>query len=334
MSDLTIPNAKYPQNYYLAQQRTAPSLIKSDWDSTEIVFIRHGESFNNCIYETVRQRFGETLTHEEFENEINKLHDPDCGLSPKGLRQAQALGEYLKEHSLEMIKDIHQWKIYSSPMHRCLLTALEVSKGFQNKSVFVHPKLFESDGCYRVNSDGTTEGLRGMSKEEVEERFPHFSCLPGMEAGWFQLNHKETRKEFYERTLQAVDFLWQEHEKIHYSNVNEKDCEHSELDDVAAPICPPTTSNEQKQEGLIIVAHGNIIASTISFLLNTNALIANCNTGMSHIQLWTHRVTKQKLVSLVSTNRIPHFSKDPSLHGGELIFEDHWIQEFLANEST
>ena len=305
------------------------TLIKPDWDCTELVFIRHGESFNNCIYEQVRQRFGHTLSDEDFEKEIDKLHDPDCGLSPKGTKQAEALGNYIKNTGLEMVTDSSRWTFYSSPMHRALLTAQQVSRAYGGKEVLVHPNLFESDGCYEPNHDGTTRGVPGMSKAVVESKFPNFRCLDGMENGWFKLPQKETRKQFYERAKEMVQFLWEEHDKIHASSSKDMSCsEKTDVDECNS--MKESATAQSKPEGILIVAHGNIIASIISYLIGTNALFAQCNTGISHIQLWTHKKSKHRLVSVLSTNRIPHLSHSPELHGGEQIFEDHWIQEFLA----
>jgi broad specificity phosphatase PhoE len=316
------------------------TLLKRDWVCTEVVLIRHGESSNNCIYEQVRQRFGNTLNHEDFEAEVDKLHDPDCGLSPKGILQAEALSNHLKENTLEMMHDFSKWKIYSSPMKRCLLTTQQVVRGLGDKEVYVHPCLFESDGCYKAFSDGTTIGLPGMDQETIESMFPQFHCFPGMENGWFHLKEKETRKQFYERSKVMVDFLWNEHEKNHIQSAVMKEIEEEE--EVFTPSSETSfekgekdsekKKENQNQEGIMIIAHGNIIASIISSLVNTNALIANCNTGINHIQLWSHKVTKQRLCSIIFTNRVPHFNHKPELHGGEQIFEDHWIQEFLEPE--
>jgi broad specificity phosphatase PhoE len=322
------------------------TLLKPDWNCTNLVFIRHGESNNNCIYEQVRQTFGETLTAEEFEKEFDKLHDPDCGLSPKGTRQVEALGHYAKTVGLDMIEDASNWKFYSSPMQRAILTAQQVSMAYSGKEVHVHPNFFESDGCYEPKEDGTTVGIRGMSKTTVESKYPNFYCMEGMESGWFHLSHKETRKQFYERTEAMMQFFWDEHNKLHSSSAcRSKQEEHeggaggsgtSWKSGNSTEIATPTEDNSENnnnnsnEKGILVVAHGNFISSLISYFVGTNALFAQCNTGISHLQLWNHKRSKQRLVSILSTNRIPHLWNDASLQGGEQIFEDHWVQEFLA----
>jgi len=283
-------------------------LLRSSWYCTNLVLIRHGESFNNSIYEVVREKFGDTLTDEQVEVEIDKLHDPDCGLSARGLKQAHALKEYLAAGKFTLAKDIDEWKIYSSPMKRCVLTAEQVSEGFGKKPVLVRPNLFESDGCYKPNGDGTTSGLPGMTAKDIETMIPHFKCEAGMENGWYKLPRKETRAEFYERCDKVVEMLWEEH------------------------FTALRTGN-QPTHNIILVAHGNLIGETISKLLNTKAMITNCNTGICHVQLWSDVVTgQQRVSSLQFTNRIEHLIPHPQLIAGNEIFEDHWIQEYFAKE--
>lgn len=325
------------------------NFLRSNWHVTNIIFIRHGESYNNCIYDVARQNLEDkkladpnfTYTSQDLEAEIDKMHDPDCGLSPRGLKQAEALGDYLSTHlsDLTMISDLCRWKVYSSPMKRCLLTANQVSRGLGNKEVIVHPNFFESDGCYLPQHDGTTIGLPGMKKLDVEGLFSQFKCLEGMEDGWYKANHKETRREFYDRSKTVVDYLWQEHFRIH----SQGECNSSKLVDEKQPsdsLSDAKTTKDSTEsadfptssqtEGLILVVHGNLIASTVSFLLGSNALIPHSNTGFTHLQLWSDKNFETKLVSLMFTNRVSHLSHHPELIAGEKIFEDHWIQEFLA----
>lgn len=282
-------------------------LLRSNWHCSNLIFIRHGESFNNSIYELVRQKFGDTLSDQQFEAEIDKLHDPDCGLSAKGHKQAQALKDYIAGGKFSLAKNPLNWKIYSSPMKRCILTAEQVSEGFGKKPVLVRPNFFESDGCYETKPDGTTVGLPGMKAIQIEDMIPHFKCEAGMENGWYKLTHKETVAQFLERSHHVTDLLWQEH--------------------LAA-------SREQKENNVIIVCHGNVIRALISNLIGTNALITNCNTGMSHVQLWSDLSGTQRLSSLQFTNRIEHLLEKPELIAGNEIFEDHWIQEYIVKESN
>lgn len=59
---------------------------------TNIFFIRHGESFNNCIYKVIFDKFGHDISDERFLIEEGKLRQTDCDLSPRGYEQAEKLG--------------------------------------------------------------------------------------------------------------------------------------------------------------------------------------------------------------------------------------------------
>jgi hypothetical protein len=61
---------------------------------TNIFFIRHGESFNNCVYNLVYENLGKDITDEEFLAEEGKLRQVDPDLSPRGYQQSEMLGKY------------------------------------------------------------------------------------------------------------------------------------------------------------------------------------------------------------------------------------------------
>lgn len=271
----------------------------------DIILIRHGESANNCTYETVRNMFGDTLTHERFEEELGKLHNPDCALSPKGLRQTEKLRHHISTGGLSNAISVpDEWKLFSSPMQRCLLTSQEVSAALDNKHVTVMPFLFESDGCYQPLPDGTTKGLPGMTKAEVEARFPSFECAPGMENGWFTSSHKETRQEFNSRAEKVTEWLWQ--------------------------LLDQTEQERGFKTGVFLSIHGNLIQSIITNLVGSkNMMLSHDNTGYAHVQLWTTEDKKTRFPAVLYTNRVDHLRESPELISGGAIVEDHWIQEFL-----
>eukprot|EP01039_Chlorochromonas_danica_P002173 gene2173-2371_t len=275
---------------------------------SDVFLVRHGESNNNCIYEQIRAKFGSSISHERFEEEYEKAHDADCGLSPKGQLQSLKLRDFLQSHRLSTFKSqsdhaVSNCRVFSSPMKRCLLTAEHVASGLGNKPVLVHPRLFESDGCYQTNLDGSTVGLAGLKASEVEEKFPSFKCLPGMENGWYHLPEKESPKQFISRVQEIVQFLWTEHESGH-----------------------------EEASVLVLVTHGNLIRELISQLACSRSILyTHCNTGLSHVQLWSGG-GKERFVSVQGLNRVDHLAADPTLVGGNDVFGDHWIQEFVSNE--
>lgn len=299
-------------------------MLRSDWFCTNIILVRHAQSSNNCIYETVREKFGDSLSAEQYEDELNKLHSPDPNLSSRGYNQAAALGNYLQLGSLPTLKQSEKWVVYSSPMRRCLMTAQHVARGFPTDSskVLVHPLFFESDGCFRPMDDGTTIGLPGATAAEVETEFPNFSCLNGMETGYYKHLQKETESQFRNRVSEAAEFLWSYHSYARDQAISVDDAK-------------PTS------DGMVIITHGNFIAALISQLVGTRTMFLCDNTGLTHIQLWSERTaasndgkemgSRLKTVSLKYLNRIDHLAADPSLVTGSDAFDDHWIQEFFVD---
>lgn len=272
---------------------------------TDIILIRHGESANNVTYATVRNMFGDSLSPERYEEELEKLHNPDCGLSPKGMLQTEKLRDYIASGGFKAVAVPDEWKIFSSPMQRCLLTSQEISTAFGSKSVTVMPFLFESDGCYKAYPDGTSVGIPGMTKAEVEERFPTFACEHGMENGWYKLSHKETRKEFNTRAEEVSDWLWQLHDQ-------------SEVE-------------RGFKTGVVLSIHGNLIQSIITNLVkSSNMMLTHDNTGFAHVQLWSSPDNKIRFPAILYTNRLDHLHSCPELVGGGAIVEDHWVQDYLA----
>lgn len=273
---------------------------------TDIILLRHGESANNVTYATVRGMFGDSLSPERYEEELEKLHNPDCGLSPKGMQQTEKLREYIATGGFARTVASHdEWKIFSSPMQRCLLTSKFICSAFGNKGVTVVPFLYESDGCYKKSPDGTSVGLPGMTKAEVEERFPTFTCEAGMENGWYTLSHKETRKEFLNRAQEVSDWLWALHDQ--------------------------TESERGFKTGMILSIHGNLIQSIITNLVKSNnMMLTHDNTGFAHVQLWSSADNKVRFPALLYTNRVDHLHDSPELIAGGDIVADHWVEEFLV----
>ncbi|RYH21754.1 histidine phosphatase family protein [archaeon] len=286
-------------------------MIPSAWKRTDIFLVRHGESANNCLYSLIRAKFGDSLSSEEFEAELEKIRDPDSGLSPRGHAQAAKLREYLTNScfpsntvsSAPGDSSAKKVKVYSSPMRRCLLTAQEVARGLGDLPVTVHPRFHESDGCFKKGGCAdTTIGLPGLTKSQVEEMFPGFVCLPGMDDGWYKGSAKETGEEFLVRAQEIVDFLWNLHD---------------------------TASDDPGS--VVLVIHGNVIREVMSRLMKTTAvMLTHCNTGYSHVQLWTSSTQEPyRFVSVQYVNRIDHLTDRPALIAGNDVFADHWVQEYI-----
>jgi len=61
--------------------------------STNLFFVRHGESLNNCLYKIIFDKFGRDISDHQFLIEEGKLRQADCELSKRGSEQAERLGE-------------------------------------------------------------------------------------------------------------------------------------------------------------------------------------------------------------------------------------------------
>lgn len=140
-----------------------------DWHKLNLIFVRHGESNNNCLYDQTREKYGQDVSEEILCSEYNKYHHHDCTTSPKGQQQAVKLGKFIEKdglHPLLSRKNQENWQIISSPMTRCLMTSAEISRGLNNKEVVVLPNFHESDGCYISTDDGKTIGQPGSTQSK------------------------------------------------------------------------------------------------------------------------------------------------------------------------
>lgn len=278
----------------------------SSWRKTDVFFIRHGESTNNCLNEMVRARFGDDITSQRLEEEVERLRSPDSLLSPRGLRQAMLLQEHLLVHKLNpdckpgIVPASQRYRILSSPMKRCLHTAKHVAAGLGGLPVTVHPGMFESDGCYLPQPDGSTKGLPGMTAAEVEAEFTGFKCLPGMEDGWYHHPQKESAQQFLERAQDLTHYLWAAH---------------------GDSCCG--------SEPLVLIAHGNVLRELISRLLGVAAVVTHCNTGISHLQLWSNE--GRRVASLQYANRVDHLTAEPATIAGNEVLDDGWMSEYFQH---
>ncbi len=61
--------------------------------ATNVIFVRHAESFNNSLYQHIYDTYGSDISEERFQMEEERLRQSDPDLSTKGYQQAQALGK-------------------------------------------------------------------------------------------------------------------------------------------------------------------------------------------------------------------------------------------------
>lgn len=134
-----------------------------------------------------------------------------------------------------------------------------------------------------------------------------------MENGWYHSTTRETHSEFLNRTAEVIEWLWSIHSQ----------------------------SDEERgfKTGVILVIHGNLLNLLITSLLTGNhpsssrrGLVTHCNTGVSHLQLWSWRrqPERYRLCSVQFLNRVDHLMTESHLIAGDAVFNDHWIQEFMV----
>lgn len=277
----------------------------------DLILVRHAQSYNNTLYDEIRRDLGTDITDEEFVKEENKRRQSDSTLSERGFQQVLHQKKYLLNNGWNhIIKNKNKWLTLSSPLKRCLLTAQGISEGLQ-LPVTVHPQLYETGGCY----NDKLEGLCGISEKEINELY-NFNCLPGMENG-FYYNRKtmETNNEFDQRSYEVSQKIWDYFlDSIEKQKLNKLDY----------------------LEGLILVAHGNLLSALINCLMTQSntprlGLYVHDNTGYSHIELYYDNLNDRKCFIMKQFNEYQHLiiNNNIDLRSGNDTLNDHWIQEFL-----
>ena len=77
---------------------------KREWKRTELILIRHAESFNNSLNELIRNVHGSDISEELFAIEEARLRHHDCGLSDDGVEQARLLGDHFEREGVKGIR--------------------------------------------------------------------------------------------------------------------------------------------------------------------------------------------------------------------------------------
>ena len=82
------------------------------------------------------------------------------------------------------------------------------------------------------------KGVRGSTKSDIESEFSYFKCNEYVSPhGWYQKELKETNNEFEIRVIGIVEWLWE-------------------------------LSKSNTLEGVVIVAHGNLLSAVLNGLLS------------------------------------------------------------------
>jgi broad specificity phosphatase PhoE len=124
------------------------------WPS-HLVIVRHGESERNVAKDAAKRGTG-------LHSFGSGLRDMDTELTPRGLRQAQAVGEHLAKHYRFDV-------LFSSPYRRTIATSKEIASRLTHK-----PPLVVEERIREIEFgtlDGlTSEGIKAKYAEEYARR--------------------------------------------------------------------------------------------------------------------------------------------------------------------
>jgi broad specificity phosphatase PhoE len=300
------------------------SALDIDWTKSlyafDVIFVRHAESFNNTLYDVIREKLGPSCSEEDFVKEEMKLRQSDSDLSRRGYEQTSKLRSFLKNGGWSnIVKDKSSWLALSSPMKRCLLTADAINNGL-GVPVTVDPQLYETGGAFDENG----MALRGICEAEVLATYPGYTCLNGMQNGFFSEHKvKESDPDFDERAYLLSERLWQ-----YFTDSVELQ----------------KRGETKFLKGVVVVAHGNLLSAIINCLLTQSrtprmGLFLHENSGYSHVELHYEDVRRRRTVAMKQLNDHAHlmadhdsFANTNPMRCGNHTTNDHWIQEFFVKK--
>ena len=274
----------------------------------DLILVRHAESGNNVLAEQIRETHGADVPETTLIEQESRMRHPDCGLSTRGHKQLENLQRYDWRDYFLKAGAFPKCKVFSSPMQRCLLTARAVSTSLRSsmdESVVVRPDLFEEGGCYRHHEDGTPVGLPGAAWQDISTQFPDFVCPQATPRGWYGRAHIETADEFRARAFDLVGWIWSMQQDLLRSG----------------------------HGALVLVMHGNIMSALMSTLFcgaPHRTLYKHCNTGHTHIELFSHG--DKNMTVCQSVNKVTHLLHERDLIGGDHAVDDRWIQQFSTRD--
>lgn len=234
-----------------------------------LYLIRHGESENNKLATSGG-------------NMRERVHDP--ALTSLGEQQAQLLGKHLKERQdnpAHLGGGYGITQLYCSAMLRAMQTAQPVAEALGLQPT-VWLDVHEIGGIFLEkieNSESTTIGLPGMTRSEMQARFPNY-ILPDeiTEEGWWGSDKgRETPAQFLSRALQ-----------------------------VALTLKEQARSDEQ----IALVVHGAFMDAVIKALLNMlpshpeQMFFGHYNTGITRVDFNIRHGREH--MSLHYINRVDH----------------------------
>lgn len=118
-------------------------------------------------------------------------------LMPKGILQAEALGNYMKETGFS-------GTVYVSPYYRTLETASVAAKSFYTKNLILEPRCQEVTGLKSATKPVSIT-KKCLTKKEIKQNFPNVEIPKKMKFPWRLENEKESLAD--ERISSLIDDL-------------------------------------------------------------------------------------------------------------------------------
>ena len=113
-----------------------------------------------------------------LDSEENRRRKPDCGVTERGIKQALSLQRCTETGFNGIIREdaLQRWRVYCSPMKRCLITCRAMMEGFDktrgSPPVTVKRSLYESGGCYQLDAQRrVVVGVPGATSTDIESEF-------------------------------------------------------------------------------------------------------------------------------------------------------------------
>lgn len=263
-----------------------------------LYLIRHGQSANNLLGETVTTSSGQ-FDQSAYEHYMaNRVADPP--LTETGQKQAERLALFLREahpkhrathddppeeelRGTEVTNRLGISRIYCSPMLRTLQTAQPAAT-----SLGIHPETWvdvhEHGGVFDNQSDdGSPVGRSGLSSSQIAEMFPGYVIGDGIdEDGWWR-GDEEDRHTCDGRAIRVAARLWE-------------------------------MAEEFGDERIAIVTHGTFMDSLLTAILGrlpgNEFHFSHYNTGITRVDYTRSWRDKTPLLLVRYTNRVDHLTPD------------------------
>ena len=150
----------------------------------ELYLIRHAQSLNNALPEEQR------------------VEDP--ALTEIGEQQAALLAKWISGLRLS--------RLIASPFLRTLLTAEPIHRETK-LPVQIRAELHEQGGCYSGYTPQNMMGRPGMTRWEIEQRFPSFQVAADIDGqGWWRSQPYESHEAARQRAARLLDRTREEFE--------------------------------------------------------------------------------------------------------------------------